>query len=73
MLYKDILNYKLNRNIDVFTNYIDNLSTIALKNDLEKLYKKIELIIDAIDKNNYNVNINLNLDNLLIRMEGYDD
>lgn len=69
LYYKDLLNYKLNRKIEVFKNYEISLEKNASKNNLNKLYKKISLIIDAIDRNKLNINLSLNLDNLIIRME----
>ena len=48
------------------------LSTAALSSFFDVILC-VNTIVDSIDKNNYNVNVNLNLDNLIIRMEGYDD
>lgn len=67
--YKDVINYKLNRNIELYTDYIDLIKESASNNSMDKLYKKVYYIIEASDRNKLNVNLALNLDNLLIRME----
>jgi DNA polymerase-3 subunit delta' len=68
-LYKDVLNIKLNRPIEVF-NYYDNiLSEIADCNDLNKILYKIKKINLVKEKVKYNVNLNLLMDKLIIEME----
>lgn len=69
LFYKDVVNFKLNRNIEIYEDYKEILETIAKKNSLDVLYKKIYLINDAINKNAFNINLSLNLDNLLLQME----
>ncbi len=70
LYYKDVINYKLNRPIEFFMDYKDSLDKVASKNDLDKLYKKIYIIVSALDKNKLNINLALNLDNLILEMEG---
>ncbi|MBR1376483.1 MAG: hypothetical protein IJ565_01580 [Bacilli bacterium] len=70
LYYKDVINYKLNRTLEFYDDYIDSIKNTANKNSLDKLYSKINLIIKASDKNKVNINLSLNLDNLLIEMEG---
>lgn len=67
--YKDVINYKLNRKIELYADYIDLIKESASNNSMDKLYKKVYYIIEASDRNKLNVNLALNLDNLLIRME----
>ena len=67
--YKDVINYKLNRKIELYADYIDLMKESASNNSMDKLYKKVYYIIEASDRNKLNVNLALNLDNLLIRME----
>ena len=69
LLYKDVINYKLDREIEIYIDYKDVLEKVAKKNTLDVLYKKIYLINDAIKRNKVNINLALNLDNLLIKME----
>ena len=70
LYYKDVINYKLNRPIEFFVDYKDSLDKVASKNDLDELYKKIYIIVSALDKNKININLALNLDNLILEMEG---
>ena len=70
LYYKDLLNYKLNRELEIFKDYELSIEKNSSKNELSDLYKKISLIIDAIDRNKLNINLSLNLDNLIIKMEG---
>lgn len=70
LYYKDVINYKLNREIEYFKEYISSIENTANNNELINIYNKINIIIDAVNYNKYNVNLALNLDNLIIRMEG---
>lgn len=69
LIYKDLLNVILGRSIEYFDEYHEILYNIANKNDLEALYKKIKVIIDTLSRNKLNVNLALNLDNMILRME----
>jgi len=68
LLYKDIINIKISRNLEYFDNYKDELSKIASKNSIEALSNKLRIIIDAGSRNKLNINLALNLDNMLIEM-----
>ena len=68
LLYKDIINTKISRNLEYFDNYKDELSKIASKNSIEALSNKLRIIIDAGSRNKLNINLALNLDNMLIEM-----
>ena len=70
LYYKDVINYKLNRNIEFFDEYKSSLSKTASVNSLDNLYRKIHIIIAALDKNKININLSLNLDNMILEMEG---
>lgn len=69
LFYKDVVNKKLNRKLDLFDSYLTQIDEISLHNTINQLYSKINLIIDTLDKNKININLSLNLDNLIIRME----
>lgn len=69
LLYKDIVNVKINRKLDFFQNFYDKIKPIAEKNSIDELYKKIILISNAKEKNKININLALNIDDLIIRME----
>ena len=70
LYYKDVINYKLNRKIEFFIDYKDSLSKVSSKNSFDDLYRKIHIIVSALDKNKININLALNLDNLILEMEG---
>jgi len=64
--YKDVLNYKINRNIDIFKGKEKDLSIVSENNTIEKLISKINLYIEIKANIKYNMNSNLILDKLLI-------
>ena len=70
LYYKDVINYKLNRPVEFFIDYKESLSKTAANNELDKIYRKIYIIVSALDKNKININLALNLDNLILEMEG---
>jgi len=67
LLYKDTLNYKLFNEMEYFGNEtgIKNLSD---NSKLQTLVKKIKLILENLYKLDYNVNILLFMNNILIRI-----
>lgn len=73
LLYKDVVNVKINRKIEIFKNNEAELKKICDNNSINSLYKKINLISKAKEKNKININLNLNLDNLIIEMENLYD
>lgn len=68
LFYKDVLNYKLNRKIALFNNY--DLEKISFKNSIKDLIRKIKIINNSIYKLDYNANLNLLMDKLIIEMDG---
>ena len=64
--YKDVLNFKLNRELDIYNERTKEIELVANNNDIDKLVAKISLYIKIKDNIKYNVNANLNLDKLLI-------
>ena len=70
LYYQDILNLKLGRNIKIFSNY--NLEEILNKNTVQKLTKKISILIKTKEKINFNVNSQLLIDKLIIELERCD-
>lgn len=69
LYYKDILNYKLNRNIVIFNKYIDDIIKIAEKNTNISLCMKIKIVIECYSKIKYNANTNLLMDKLILSLE----
>ena len=49
--------------------YIDDLKAISNKNSLEKLYKKVGILLNKEKLTNKNVNVNLFIDGIIIDME----
>ena len=70
LYYQDILNLKLDRNVKIFKNY--NLEELVNKNTIQKLTKKISVLIKTKDKINFNVNSQLLIDKLIIELERCD-
>lgn len=64
--YKDVLNYKMNRKIEVYKNKEKDLKMVSENNDIDKLVAKISLYIKIKENIKYNMNSNLILDKLLI-------
>lgn len=72
LYYNDILNYLMNNDVEIFTDYKKNINTICLKNSIKSISKKITVIMDLKQKIKYNINTNLLMDKLLISLEGCD-
>ena len=70
MFYKDVLNYKLDKKIDIFNDYSNDIRNISLKNELETIIKKINIIANLKEKTKYNANATLLVDKLIIELEG---
>ena len=69
LLYRDILNVKLNRKVLYFDDYIEVLNKIAEKNDLTNINKKLKILLNKEYLVNTNVNSNLFIDGIIIDME----
>lgn len=68
LCYKDILNYKLGKEIEYFVDYMGIIKEISKKSDINKLIHKISLISDLKSKIKNNVNLNMLMDKLIINM-----
>ncbi|MBR1717922.1 MAG: hypothetical protein IJ715_01470 [Bacilli bacterium] len=68
LFYKDVINYKINTNNYIFD--LKDIEKIASYNDLNKLEKKINCIVDAKGYLKVNANTNLLIDKLVIDLEG---
>lgn len=69
LYYKDILNHKLNRKIEIFNDYIDNIEIISQNNSTKEICDKINIIVNLKNKIKYNANANLLMDKLIISLE----
>lgn len=70
LFYKDILNYKCNRNVEIFNEYQKQIESIAVKNTSPIICDKIKKILEIKEKISYNMNSNLLMDKLIIMLEG---
>ena len=68
LFYKDILNLKLGKIIQVFTDYVNEVNIIEEKNSLDEITSKINVIMDLREKIKFNVNSNLLMDKLIIEL-----
>lgn len=73
LFYKDLLNLKLNRNIEVFKDYVNNLNKIEKNNTINALTHKLNVIMNLREKIKFNANSNLLMDKLIISLEGCED
>ena len=69
LFYKDVLNLKLGKIIQVFTDYVNDVNVIEEKNNLDEITSKINVIMDLREKIKFNVNNNLLMDKLIIELE----
>ena len=67
--YRDCLNYLLLKEINFFSDYDESIKIVSNKNTKESLTRKIFLILKEENNLIYNLNTNLFLDNLLIKLE----
>lgn len=70
LIYRDILNIKLNKNTEYFDNCFDIMNKIANNNSVEQLVKKLTKINSFIEYIDYNLNVNLLLDRFIIELVG---
>ena len=68
LFYKDVINYKIKNNNYIFD--LKDIEKIAGYNDLNKLEKKINCIVNAKGYLKVNANTNLLIDKLVIDLEG---
>ena len=69
MFYKDILNYKITKKLEIFEEN-GNIKNIANKNSTKDICNKINIISKAKQNIKYNANTNLLMDKLIIELEG---
>jgi len=68
LYYKDVLNYKLKNNLEYFCDYEDDIKEIEKSNSLLSLCKKIEVLVGLSEKIKFNVNSNMLMDKLVIKL-----
>lgn len=67
--YKDALNYKCDKFLEIFESYQKEIIKVANINTISSLCDKINIIMNARDSIKYNLNLNLILDHLIYEME----
>ena len=70
LFYKDVLNIKLGKNIEIFNDYVNDITEIKEKNNLDEITHKINVIMDLREKIKFNINSNMLMDKLIIELEG---
>ena len=70
LYYKDVLNSLLNKDPEIFINYIEEINKISQNNTKEQITKKILIINELKEKIKFNANTNLLMDKLIIELEG---
>lgn len=71
-IYDDVIKLINNKKIEFFKDYVDELKIISEKNTMESIKNKINAINFCIDRLEYNPNIKLLIDKLIIMMSGVD-
>ncbi|MFA5407540.1 MAG: hypothetical protein WC343_02085 [Bacilli bacterium] len=69
LFYMDVINYMYGRKLELFIDYIDTITFVALHNKADNVIYKLQKIILMKEKIKYNLNLNLLMDKLLIEME----
>jgi len=69
LYYKDMLNKKIGRNLNVFIND-SNINNLVEINTLSELNRKLKIIIDSKEQIQFNANATLLLDRLIIDLVG---
>ena len=72
LYYKDILNIKLDRKIEIYNDYNDDINNIASNNSFNNIIYKINKIMELKENIKVNANQNLLLDKLIIELSRGD-
>ena len=67
--YKDILNYKLNKPLEIFE-VNNDIKDIDKNNTQEEICNKINKLVELKELIKYNINLNLLMDKLITNLEG---
>ncbi len=69
-IYVDLLNIKLDRKVENFSDNLNKLKEIAQKNETNDIIKKIDIINQFLGKVKFNINKELFIDNFIITFSG---
>lgn len=67
--YKDVLNFKINSNIEIFNNDLEMLKEVSELNTIETLINKITVLNENRKNLENNANLNLLMDKIIIELE----
>ena len=67
-IYKDVLYTKIDKKMQIFSDFSQKLDEICQKNTINSLIKKISVILEIQDNLKYNANLNLSIDKFIIEM-----
>jgi len=70
LFYKDCLDYKIGKTINIFDEYKEILSSVTENNEINQIMNKIEILTKIQERIKYNCNLNLTLDKLIISLGG---
>ena len=68
LFYQDVLNVLYDRNIEIMEDYKKEILSVLSKNDIITITSKLKILMEEQEKIKYNVNSNLLMDKLIIRM-----
>ena len=68
MFYRELLNIYLNKEIEIFNEYQDEIKTMCNKNTIIEINNKITIVIEMKKKIKYNMNSKLLMDQLILKL-----
>lgn len=68
LYYKDVLNYKLKQTLEYYYDYEEEIRLLSEAISMIKLCKKIEILVNLSEKIKFNVNNNMLMDKLVIKL-----
>ena len=71
-IYDDVIQFKVNKNVNYFPSNIDRIEKISNQNDIRSIKNKVNAINTCIGRIKYNPNVKLLIDKLIILMTGVD-
>lgn len=69
-IYLDVINYKFGHAVIYFSDYLEDIKTIASYGDVMYYIRKTKIIVKYIDLIKYNLNLNLCIDKMIIEWAG---
>ncbi len=69
LYYKDVLNKKMDRKLEIFDEYSEKIDDLSKKNTISQICKKIQVLLKTKENIKYNANINLLIDRMIIDLE----